>query len=167
MRWPVVGLVLLAACLPARPVTPLPAQTELERQVAAAGLEAWRAVGLPTTPAVSALMRLRIEQPATLEAYERACGPSNACLSWRDGGAVPVAYVSPLLTHERNIAHAALHEWLHAAIYRLGRRGDYDAGHTDLVVWEQGGPDSVETRAERILDGPDIGAPAGGRLLDR
>jgi hypothetical protein len=163
--WPVVGLValLVVGCIPpaaARTTTPLAPQTELERAVVTAGLEAWRSVGFATTPAVGDVQRFRIAFPATVEAYEQACppaivGPSGACLGWRDQGAYPIAYISPALPRAR-VPHAALHEWIHAAGYRFGRWPDYDSpAHSDEKVWagKAGSrPDSVEQRAQRMLD---------------
>lgn len=154
--WPVVGLValLVAGCLPTRGTTlPLEPQTELERTVASAGLEAWRAAGLETTPAVRDVMRLRIER---LDAgtFDVACPDAWACLGWRDQGAVLVVYLSPRLP-AGNVLHAALHELCHAMGYRFGRWGDYNAGHTDAEVFAgKGGsrPNSVEQRAQRALD---------------
>lgn len=153
------GLLLTACATVQRPATPLPPQTALERSVAAAGLEAWREAGLATTPMARWLDQLRIERPATIDAYDQRCpadalGESWACLRWYAWD-VPVAVLSPLLADEQ-VGRAALHELCHAMGYRFGRWPDYDSpGHADTVVW---GPDGVEKRAQRILDGPDLRA---------
>lgn len=164
----VIGVVALAGaifvmcgCATPRPrtVVDLPAQTEIEQRVATAGIEAWRAAGLKTTPAVSWLEQLRIERPATVAAYDERCpaavlGHSWACLRWR-GWDVPVAVLSPLLLTETQRLRAALHELCHAMGYRFGRWADYDSPwHTDPIVWagKSGSrPDSVEQRAQRAL----------------
>lgn len=162
--WPVVGLValLVVGCMPTpapRTTMPLEPQTELERAAAAAGASSWRDAELKTPETVCRLLELRVAYPLTIEDYTRTCPlKSWACLGWRE--LAPVAFMSPVL-QPAAVAHAALHEWLHAAVYCY-RRGPwpdaYDAAHADEAVCK-GGPDSVEQRAQRALElleaGPD------------
>lgn len=126
--------------------------------MASAGIEAWRAAGLETSPATRWLSQLRIERPATSEAYDARCpavllGHSAACLR-SYGWDVPVAVVSPTQQTVEQVEHAALHEWLHEAGYRFGRWPDYNPLHSDVDVWKgKPGerPNSVEQRAQRML----------------
>ncbi len=132
----------------------LPPQTALERTVAQAGLAAWREAGMPVTPAVRELARLRIERPDQAT-FERTCPQGRrpaACLRWQDWD-VPVAVLAPWLSTELLVAHAALHEWIHGAVYRSGLRPDYDGLHENPLIWSGHGPGSVESIAQRLIDG--------------
>jgi hypothetical protein len=103
------------------------------------------------------LDRFEVEVSTSAERHAVACGPATwACLHWRPlPGRVrslfyPVAVLSPWLPAERRAAGAA-HEMIHALAYCAIRTHDY--GHRDRRLWEAGGPDSVETTAERALYG--------------
>lgn len=112
-----------------------------------------------------------MKAPATEESFIRTC-PRNqlgqlgwACLKWEllpRARSVyrPVAVMHPKLSSTRWAAHG-IHELLHAFL-RCRNNGvppDQDYFHTILEVWEKGGPNSVETRAERTLDAPPMLQP--------
>lgn len=144
------------------------AHESLETRVVHATLDAWADVGLPEPRDGCRIEQFRIERPGTVAAFQRTCSAPGtdptqvhdwACLVWRLESprarelVYPAAVISPLLAADRDGAMAS-HELLHA----IGRcsgmwsQGDpYDRLHTDERVWETGGPDSVETRAETIL----------------
>jgi hypothetical protein len=164
VRWPVVGLVLaLLACQP-------DPGTSLAERVYGATLDAWYA--RDDLPPLSnrgdhcgQLEAFDMAAPPTAEGFLRACPPDQqgrigwACLRWQilPGARSryrPLAVMHPKLPAPRWAAHG-VHELLHA--FQRCREGvrpvSEDDGHTDLRVWEAGGAESVETRAERALDG--------------
>jgi hypothetical protein len=166
--WPIIGALalLVTSCVRAHGRDDVDAglapQTELEARVAAADDAAWRAAGLRTVDGTYTMLdELRIVEVATIEEYRHLC-PSASwdCCAIRYD--VPIVYVSPLLPRGL-IAHAASHCQLHLMGYSYGRWANhfdakgrwnpYDSTHEDTWVWEVSPrPDSVETRAERILD---------------
>lgn len=163
MRWPVAGLVALLACRP-------DGGDSLDERVYNAALDAWHASD--DLPSLSDrgehcghLDAFTMQAPATVERFLAKCPPDAggvvgwACLDYDylPGARTrlyPVAVMHPKLPATRWAAHG-IHELLHAFMRcREGVRPiSHDAGHTDLRVWEVGGPGSVETRAERSLDG--------------
>jgi len=163
MRQLVVGLaaLLVVGCLPSKAPTvhaPLPSQTDLERRVAQAGLEAWREARLPMVlDAPCRLAELRIERPATAEEYHRFCEEGTAgCAIFRS--LAPVAVIHPDQPHdELHESRLALHEWTHMAFRCFGRGSWPDIfgrDHADPEVFagKHGErPDSVEQRAQRAL----------------
>lgn len=145
MRWPVVGLLLAAACAQAHE----PEATH----VAEVTLDEWRAAGLPEPNASCSLERLSVRLPETMAAYLELCPPNSlACLRWRNEvlPSGPRAVISPAATDDM-VTGLAVHELLHGA----GRCADlwqdvYDYEHTDPRVW---GAKGVEAVAERALEG--------------
>lgn len=154
-----LALLLVAACGGGGTGSP----DNLGAQVWAATEDAWYARG-DLQPIgergreCGQLDQLEIHAPRTQEAYLRLCRrQSSACLFWAlvpgrvRSTLVPVAVMSPTLPASRWVAHG-IHEILHAARDCAGLGPDYD--HLDARVWETGGPDSVESLAERTLYDP-------------
>lgn len=102
------------------------------------------------------LHMLEVLAPETQESYLKLCRRDGwACLHWASlSGRVrslryPVAVMNPRLSAARWPAHA-IHELLHGF---EGCAGLDPASH-DLRVFEQGGPTSVESTAERAIYEP-------------
>jgi hypothetical protein len=139
LRWVAVLLVLeLAAaavfcggCVP-RGVTSLPdeALSAIE-----AGVDGWRAAGLPECDLGAVTVRYAAYPCASVEA---GCVEQGAIVL-RDGQAILDSTGGPVL-----------HEWLHLARHRCG--GGRDPGHTDPRVWSAaGGATSAQGRAKALL----------------
>lgn len=154
MRWILLLVMVLGCGPPDHP--PLPPLTEAATQAASAGGTAWAQAGLRVVSGTACRLEgfRAVVVPASQVAwFDWACPKAWACLGWGHP-ITPIAYVSPRL-HPNLILHAIHHEYLHALGHCYGRWGGwYDAGHTDQEVWEQGGPSSVETLGEAILDMP-------------
>lgn len=164
--WAIAVALLLACC--AQDHTPL------EDRVTSAVFDAWAEAGLREPVDWCRLEHFRIVVAKSLTRFREGCQVDdsvacarlpNACMVWRiEKGRVrslryPVAYVSPQFAteHPDRVAAVAIHELAHAFLYCASlspsRLDWYDHWHTLDEVWESGGPDSVETRAERIVYG--------------
>lgn len=156
-------LFVLCSCAPLpppqtalQPQAALAPQTALERAAASTTLAEWSAAKLRAPRRDCRLAELRIEEPKTHADYLARCpwndGRTWECLAW--SSMAPVAVMHPLLARDRVGAHAQ-HALIHALMHCSGesRSSDsYDGEHRHPKAWEQGGPDSVETRAERALE---------------
>jgi hypothetical protein len=144
MRWPVVGLVLVACGVDPEP-PPDP--------IAVIGLEAWGQAALAAPVSECRLDQLDVRHlPAEL--YPLACpAQSWACLRWGVEAplghvpAFPIVEISPAGGPEDRLA---VHELMHAIGRCSFRWADtYDYTHHDPVVW--GPPPAVEGLAKESL----------------
>lgn len=158
MKWPIVGLLLLASCSHG-------SEEPLDQKVLTVSIAGWREQKLPE-PSLGCYEGFRIQWAKGAEDFAADCtgatltnaasclhvdknilGPWHARADYE-----PVAVLRPGQAIDAG-GDPAVHEFMHLAIYCAGlwpRDDPYDYHHQDRRVWAQWGEMTAQAKARRI-----------------